>query len=83
MGSRRSAGCGAAARAGSGVVGRSKGGVCFATSFKEVLEELRRDNDASHERDCGTGVGATASGASNDLTALVPGAIVSSVGENE
>ena len=83
LGSRRSAGCGAAARAGSGVVGRSKGGVCLARSFKGVLEELRRDNDASHERDCGAGVGAGASGAPNDLTALVPGAVVSSAGEDE
>lgn len=38
-----------------------------------MLEELRRDNDASQERDCGTGDGATASGASNDLTDAVVG----------
>ena len=32
-----------------------EGGACLASSFRETLEELRLDNDASYERGCGTG----------------------------
>lgn len=89
LGSRWSAGGGVTAGAGSGAVGRTpaaKGGICLASSFKGVLAELRRDNDASHERDCGAGAGAGASGSSGDLTRSVPGAgktAASLVGEDE
>jgi hypothetical protein len=89
LGSRRSAGGDVTSGAGSGVVGRTpaaNGGTCLASSFKGVFAELRRDNDASHERDCGAGAGTGASGASEGLTRSVPDAgrtVVSLVGEDE
>lgn len=93
MGSRRSVGGACTAGAGSGVVGRSpatKGGVCLASSFRGVLEELLRDNDANQERGCGCGCGAGAgpyaSGASEEgFVALVSdvGRLVLSAGGDD
>lgn len=86
LGSGRSVGGGATATVegeGSGVVGRSPVGVCLASSFRGVLEEPRRDNDASQERGCGAGAGMSAS---EGLATLASGAgkpVVSSVGEDE
>ena len=65
------------------------GGVCLASSFRGVLEELRRDNDANQERGCGAGAGPNASGASEEglgLAELVSDAgkrVVSSGGGDE
>lgn len=89
MGSRRSV-RGATATEGSGAVGRSpaaEGGVGLASSFRGVLEELRRDNDANQERGCGAGAGPNPSGASEEgLATLVSGGgkqVVSSAGDEE